>query len=99
MMNEATTAASTVPVWLMLTIVFGVIGMVFGGVTVAMVGIMKAINAHQEAINKTVERGIDEHKDWRGEMKEMKSQMTSMAIQTAVDRGIQEWKERNGIKP
>ena len=99
MMNEATTAASTVPVWLMLTIVFGVIGVVFGGVTVAMVGIMKAINAHQEAINKTVERGIDEHKDWRGEMKEMKSQMTSMAIQTAVDRGIQEWKERNGIKP
>lgn len=87
---EGTTVVMGLPSWQVLAIVFSVVGIVLAGMTLALVGIMRAIAEHQRSINKTIERGTEEHMAWQQEMKEMNAKVTEVTINAEVERRLRE---------
>ena len=87
---EGTTVVMGLPSWQVLAIVFSVVGIVLAGMTLALVGIMRAIAEHQRSINVTIERGTEEHRVWQQEMKEINDRVTDVVIDKEVERRLRE---------
>lgn len=87
---EGTTVMMGLPSWQVLAIVFSVVGIVLAGMTLALVGIMRAIAEHQRSINVTIERGTEGHRVRQQEMKEINDRVTDVVIDKEVERRLRE---------
>lgn len=88
-MDQATVVMG-LPSWQVLMIVFAVGGLLFGAVSVALIGILRSINEHQNSINAAVERGMKEHDGWREEMKAVNDKVTDLVINAKVEERLRE---------
>lgn len=88
-MDQATVVVA-MPSWQVLTIVLAFAGLVLTAVGVALVGIMRSINERQNSINAIVERGMQEQKAWREEMKVVNEKVTDLVINARVEQLLRE---------
>ena len=80
------------------TIVFILTATVIGSFTIAMIGILRSINEHQQSVERTIDRGTQEHKEWREEMKAINEKVTEISIQQAVEKELRKRKKRRKRK-
>ena len=88
-MDQATVVVA-MPSWQVLTIVLAFAGLLLTAVGVALVGIMRSINERQNSINAIVERGMQEQKAWREEMKVVNEKVTDLVINARVEQLLRE---------
>ena len=88
-MDQATVVMG-LPSWQVLTIVFAVMGLLLTALGVALVGILRSINEHQNSINAAIEREMQVHKDWREEMKAVNDKVDDLVINAKVEERLRE---------
>ena len=88
-MDQATVVMG-LPSWQVLTIVFAVMDLLLTALGVALVGILRSINEHQNSINAAIEREMQVHKDWREEMKAVNDKVDDLVINAKVEERLRE---------